>query len=104
MLGRDRIEVGDPLPVEQGRIAVRVGRARGVLCLLLQPAHAWVSARLLISLRIKDSHAEICSSATYSLGLCACSISPGPHTMLGTPAAWNNPASVPYATLRRVWS
>jgi hypothetical protein len=29
-----------------------------------------------------------CSSSTNSLGLCACSILPGPQTMLGIPACW----------------
>ncbi|CAM2154895.1 hypothetical protein PT2222_310089 [Paraburkholderia tropica] len=47
------------------------------------------------SLRRKPSHAASCASETYSFGLCACSMSPGPHTTLGMPARANRPASVP---------
>ncbi len=43
---------------------------------------------------MKDSHKAICSRSQYSLGLCACSIEPGPQMIEGMPACSNNPASV----------
>ena len=44
--------------------------------------------------RMKATQAEICETATNSSGLWACSIEPGPQTMVGRPAAWKCPASV----------
>src|SRR6185295_10044771 len=51
------------------------------------------------SLHRKASHCAIWSIATYSFGLCACAIEPGPQTTVGMPARWNCEPSVPNETL-----
>jgi len=45
--------------------------------------------------RRKVSHAASWSRATYSSGLWACSMWPGPQTTVGMPMPWKSPASVP---------
>ena len=40
-----------------------------------------------------------CSSATHSLGWCACAMWPGPQIIVGIAGAWNSEASVPNDTL-----
>jgi hypothetical protein len=62
--------------------------------------HTGPSARRSISRCMNFSHSAICSRVTNSSGLWACSILPGPQMTVGMPACfWNNPASVPNATL-----
>lgn len=41
------------------------------------------------------SHASICDSSIHSFAVCACAMSPGPHTIVRISAAWNWPPSVP---------
>ena len=50
---------------------------------------------------MNNSHWAICSKVTYSLGLCACAILPGPQMIEGMPACWKSPASVPLALNKR---
>ena len=51
-----------------------------------------------ISRSMKRSQSATCSSSMNSLGLCACSMEPGPQTTEGMPLSAKRPASVPKET------
>ena len=91
-----------------GIVKDAVIRLRRGIALLPRANFAWAAGqeigfycKQLVSRARKLSHPSSCVSVTYSSGLCATSMSPGPQTTVGTDRRMEKrPPSVPNATLR----